>query len=251
MMPAAARPSGRFRRWTKRIVLSTMLALACAGSATYVGLPLLARQTWARHRVESALTRSLETPVAVSSMAWSWRDGLLLQGVSTTDETAGSSFHIDSVRLQPRLSRLFRGKLRAAAVLESPEFVLRDAEPEARAFWLPALGKKGLGLDPVEIRNGSFVWTGSDGKTVRIDEISIEGSGRLRNRIAHLELSSMSASFNGTKLTGKGSLHLSADGFSGEILLNEVSAKESAELRNALRAAHVTLKGAPPVSELF
>ena len=251
MMPAAARPSGRLRRWTKRIVLSTMLALACAGSATYVGLPLLARQTWARHRVESALTRSLETPVAVSSMAWSWRDGLLLQGVSTTDETAGSSFHIDSVRLQPRLSRLFRGKLRARVVLEGPEFIVRDSRPEARAFWLPSLGKKGLGLDQVEIRNGSLIWSGTDGRTLRIDDITSEGNGLLRNRIAHLELSSLSASFNGAKQTGKGSLRLSAEGFSGEVLLNEVSAKESVELRNILRAAHVTLKGAPPVSELF
>ena len=74
--------------------------------------------------------------------------------------------------------------------------------------------------------------------------------GRLQNRTVRMELKSLSGTWRGTAVSGKGLLRLSPDGFRGELDVNEDAAKEP-ELRDALRAAGVTLRKTPAMSELF
>jgi hypothetical protein len=242
---------GRVWRWTKRLTASALVLVMAAVPLAAFGLPKLVAHAKAHAKVEKALTRALGTPVQLGAMSFSWKDGLLLQDVSTKDDSQGCSFRIDSVTLKPRWSKLLRGTVRLNAELRRPEVVVADTGNEIRTLRLPKFGKKGLGLEHVKITDGTYVLqSGTDDRTLRIDGISTEGTGALRNRSVRMELQSLTGSFRGTAVTGRGLLRLSQNGFRGELDVNENAAKEP-ELRDALRAAGVTLRKAPEMSELF
>ena len=242
---------GRVWRWTKRLSFSALVLVMAAVPAGYFGSPKLAAHAKTHAKVEKALTRALGTPVEIGAMSFSWKDGLLLQDVSTKDDPRGGSFRIDSVTLKPRWSKLLSGKVRLNAELVRPEVVVADTGTEIRTLRLPKFGKKGLGLEHVKITDGTCVLqSGTDDRTLRIDGITAEGTGALQNRSVRMELRSLTGSFRGAAVTGKGLLRLSQDGFRGELDVNENAAKEP-ELRDALRAAGVTLRKAPAMSELF
>jgi|SRR6185503_1124785 len=241
---------GRLWRWSKRLTASALVLLIAAVPVGYFGLPKLAAHAKARARVEKALTRTLGTPVEIGAMSFSWTEGLLLRNVSAPEDPA-CSFHIEAVTLRPRWSKLLSGKVRLRAELDRPEFVVADSGKEVRTLRLPKFGKKGLGLEHLKITDGACVLkSAADGRTVRIDGITTEGTGALQNRTVRMELKSLSATWRGTAVSGKGLLRLSPDGFRGELDVNE-SATTKPELRDALRAAGVTLRKAPTMSELF
>lgn len=240
---------GRLWRFTKRLTASALVLAIAAVPVGYFGLPKLAAHPKARAKAEKALTRSLGTKVQVGAMSFSWKQGLLLRDVATPEDPA-CSFRIDSVTLKPRWSKLLSGKVRLRAELARPEFVISGNGGDVRTLRLPKFGKKGLGLEQVKITDGAYVLKSADGRTVRIDGVTSEATGVLQNRTARMELKSLSGSCKGTAVTGKGLLRLSPDGFRGELDVNEAAAKEP-ELRDALRAAGVTLRKAPAMSELF
>lgn len=249
MTPAPLPFRSRLWRFAKRLTASALVLLIAAVPVGYFGLPKLAAHPKARVKAEKALTRSLGTKVQVGSMSLSWKEGLLLRDVTTPEDPA-CSFRIDSVTLKPRWSKLLTGKVRLRAELERPEFVVSGNVGEVRTLRLPRFGRKGLGLEQVRITGGAYVLKTADGRALRIDGITSEGTGVLQNRTARLDLKSLSGSCKGTALTGRGLLRLSQDGFRGELEVNEAAAKEP-ELRDALRAAGVTLRKAPAMSELF
>jgi hypothetical protein len=232
---------GRLWRWTKRLAILSTLLVVAAGPAVYLGLPVLSRQYWVLIRVEKALTRAMGTPVMVSDMAWSWEEGLVLREVSASMEIMGTSVEINSIRLQPRFSKLLRGKLQFRAIVEKPEISMDGDWPEPRQFQLPRFGKNGMRIESIEIRNGIYTC-----RNARIDGITAEGTGRLENRTVRLDLSSLSGSFNGVAVEGTGILRLTQEGFSGQI-----DANEPPGLRDALRPAHLVIKKAPVLSEPF
>lgn len=242
---------GRLWRWTKRLSLSALVLLTAAVPVGYFGVPKLVAHQKTHAKVEKALTRALGTPVEIGAMSFSWTGGLHLQDVATKGDPQGGSFRIDSVTLKLRWPKLLSGKVRLNAELRRPEVVVADTGTEIRTLRLPKFGKNGLGLEHVRILDGSYVLqSGTDDRTLRIEGITTEGSGALQNRTVRMELKSLTGSFRGAAVTGKGLLRLSQDGFRGELEVNESAAKEP-ELRDALRAAGVTLRKAPAMSELF
>jgi len=129
--------------------------------------------------------------------------------------------------------------------------VLVDGDAPDRALRLPKCGKKGLALDHLKITNGSYLLkSGTDDRTVRIDGITGEGSGRLQNRSVRVELRSLKGSFKGAPVTGKGLLRLTSEGVAGALDVNDDAAVEP-ELRAALNAARITVRKAPSMSELL
>jgi hypothetical protein len=242
---------GRLWRWTKRLTFTATLLLVAAVPATYFGLPKLAAHPKARAKVEKALTRTLGTPVRIQDMRFDWKEGLFLRDVSTQENLPGCSFRIDTVTIKPRWSKLLSGKVRLQVELESPEFVVVDSGTEIRTLRLPKFGKKGFGIERMKIVDGTYILkSGADDRTVRVDGINADGSGRLQNRSLRMDLKSLSGSARGVAVTGKGVLRLSQDGFAGELDVNEDAAKEP-ELRDALHAAGVTLRKAPVLSDPF
>jgi len=242
---------GRLWRWTKRLSLSSLVLVMAAVPAAYFGVPKLVARPRTHAKVEKALSRALGTPVQIGAMSFHWTDGLLLRDVSTKDEPRGCSFRIESVTLKLRWPKLLSGKVRVNAELHRPEVVVADTGTEIRTLRLPKFGKKGLGLEHVKITDGTCtLQSGTDDRTLRIDGITTEGTGALQNRSVRMELKSLTGSFRGAAVTGKGLLRLSQEGFRGELDVNEDAAKEP-ELRDALRAAGVTLRKTPAMSELF
>ena len=107
---------GRLWRWTKRIGRLTMLLLIGTATATYLGLPVLAR-----HRAEYALTPSLGGPASMTGMAWSSKDGLILRDLFTVTADRETSIEIESLTLRPCLAKFLRGQLRIRAIVERPQ----------------------------------------------------------------------------------------------------------------------------------
>jgi len=242
---------GRLWRCTKRLAFTGTLLLVGAVPAAYYGLPKLAAQPKARTKVEKALTRTLGTPVRIQAMSFGWKEGLFLRDVSTQANLTGCSFQIDTVTIKPRWSKLLSGKLRLQVELESPEIVVVDSGTEIRNLRLPKFGKKGFGIERVKIVDGTYILkSGADDRTVRVDGITAEGTGRLQKRIVRMEFKSLSGIARGVAVTGKGVLRLSQDGFRGELDVDEDAAKEP-ELREALHAAGITLRKAPVLSDPY
>jgi len=244
MTPAPLTFRGRVWRFTRRLTLLTTVLVVGAVPAGYFGLPVIAGRAKARVKVEKALTRALGTPVQVGAMSFAWKTGLLLRDVSA------DSFRIETVTIKPRWSKLLSGKVRLNAELERPDVVV-DGDTGVRALRLPKCGKKGLGLDHVKFTDGAYLLKSStDDRTVRIDGITGEGSGRLQNRSVRLELQSLKGSFKGVPVTGKGLVRLTSEGVAGTLDADGDAAKEP-ELRAALGAARITVRKAPSMSELF
>lgn len=242
---------GRLWLWTKRLAASVLVILMAAAPVATFGVPKLAACPKARARVEKSLTRALGTPVEIGAMSFTWTDGLRLHDVSAKADPHGCSFRIDSVEIKPRWSKLLSGKVRLRAEFQRPEVVVADTGTEIRALRLPKFGKKGLGLEHVKIVDGTCILkNGADDRSLRIDGITTEGTGALQHRTVRMDLKSLTGSFRGAAVTGKGLLRLSPDGFRGELDVNESAAKEP-ELLDALRAAGVTLRKAPAMSEWF
>lgn len=242
---------GRLWRWTKRLTFTATLMLFVSVPAAYYGLPKLAAHPKAKAKVEKSLGRALGTPVRVGTMSFDWKTGLQLRDVATADHLTGCSFRVDSVTILPRWHRLLKGKVRLQAEIERPEVVMIDAGTEIRNVRLPKFGRKGIVLDGVKVVDGTYILkSGRDDRTVRIDGITTEGTGRLQNRTIRMELKSVAGSVQGTAMTGKGALRLSQDGFAGEVEVNEDAAQDPT-LQDAFRAARVTLKKAPVMSEPF
>src|SRR6185369_4685728 len=126
------------------------------------------------------------------------------------------------------------------AELEHPQVVVVDGDSDVPALRLPKCGKKGLGLDHVKITDGVYLLkSGTDDRTVRIDRITGEGSGRLQKRTVRLGLQSLKGSFKGVPVTGKGLLRLTSEGVAGTLHVNDDAAKEP-EIRAAMGAARIT-----------
>src|SRR5689334_19151856 len=184
--PAPLTFRGRVWRFTKRLTLVAAVLVVGAVPAGYFGLPRVAGRAKARVKVEKALTRALGTPVQVGAMTFAWKEGLRLRDVSA------DSFQIEAVTIKPRWSKLLSGKVRLNAELEHPQVVVVDGDSDVPALRLPKCGKKGLGLDHVKITDGVYLLkSGTDDRTVRIDGIAGEGSGRLQKRTVRLELQSL------------------------------------------------------------
>ncbi|MBI3858073.1 MAG: hypothetical protein HY293_20525 [Planctomycetes bacterium] len=248
--PAPVTFRGRLWRWTKRLSLTATLLLVAAAPATYFGVPALARHKKVHDRVEKALSRALGTPVEIGALSFTWKEGLDLRDVSSAEGTT-ASFHVDRITLSPRLGKACCGKARLRVTLENPEIVVDEAGAALQDLRFPKFGKKGLRLDQVKIQNGTFiVKNAGDDRTLRIEGITTEGPGRLQGRSVRIEFASLAGSYNDVKIAGKGFLKLSPDGFAGVIDLNDEAAKEPA-LRDALRAAHLTIKKAPELSDPF
>ncbi len=230
---------GRLWCWTRRLVRVSLLVLIAAAPAVYFGAPVLARQEKVRHRVEAALSRTMGTPVEISSMAWSWKDGLTIQDFRSI------ALKIDSIQIQPKFLKLARGKSGTRVLLENPQVAVLDTDAAAPELRLPKLCKKGFPLDNVEVRNGTYTVMGADGtRHATITGITADAGGRLANREAYLNIWSFSATYNGAELTGKGMLHLTQEGLTGELSVNEAAAAQSSDLQKALKASKITLKEA-------
>lgn len=247
--PAPLTFRGFLWRWTKRLTLTATLLALAAAPAAYLGIPALVRHPKAQAKMEKALTKAFGIPVQVDTMTFSWKEGLTLHEVGTAQDLPGTTFRIERVTIEPRTSRLLKGKLRFRATLENPEIAVAQAGPTEVRF--PKFGKKGLRIDQIVIRNGSYVLkNGLDDGTVRFEGIHAEGTGRLQNRSVRVDLKSLAATCDEVKLSATGFLRLSNDGFGGELDLNEDAAKEPV-IRDALRAARISLKKAPELSEPF
>jgi len=252
MNPAPLTFRGRIWRFTKRLTLGAVVLVAAAVPAGYYGLPKLAAHPKARTKVEKALTRAFGTPVQVASMSFTWEEGLFLRDVASAENLPGGSFRIESVTIKPRWSKLLAGKVRLRAQLDNPEISFVDSGTEIRHHLrIPKFGKKGFTVEHLKITDGAYILkSGVDDRTVRVDGITMEGSGRLQKRTVRLELRSLAGAYKGVPVTGKGVLRLSPDGFAGELDVNEDAVKEP-ELRDALGAARVTLRKAPVMSDPF
>jgi len=244
--PAPVTFFGRLWRFTKRLSLFATMSAIAVGAAGYFGLPVLARQPWAVRKTEKALTRATGTPIQVGDMRWSWKDGLTLRDVSSPED-----FRAESIRITPRYGKILRGKPRATVVVTAPEITLVEAAANAPAIQFPRFSKCGVKFDKIEIRDATYVVkSASSSRNLKIEQISMQGTGRLEKRTFTLDLDSVSGSVDGVAVTGKGTLSVTPEGLTGELDVNP-PAKESATLRDALRAAHVTLKKAPVLSEPF
>lgn len=237
---------GRLWRWTKRLTLVATLTALTAASVIGFGAPALSRTPWARIRVEKALTRAFGTPVQISSLAFSWKNGLALRGIN-----AAAAFRADELVLQPRYSKLVRGQVRVRATLEKPELMIVEGASAVSAR-LPRLPKKGLRIDSLDLREGSITAvTGAERRTVRLDHVAFRGDARVEDRMLRVELANLSGDCDGLAFSGKGRLRVSRDGLTGEVEVREPAATESSSLRDALRAVHLTVKKAPVLSEPF
>jgi hypothetical protein len=237
----------RLWRWTKRLARVTTAIVIAAISAATFGVPAASRTAWARERLETTLTRSLGTPVQVGAMQWSWKRGLLLQHVSTSENGRPTAFRIERIQLRPRLVKLLDGKLRLRAVVENPEFLLTDT---GAALRVPKLPKKGIRIDQFDLVNATLAVRSGD-ETARVQNLTIRGDGRVEDRVLRLELSSLSGTCDGATFSGQGTLRVSGEGLSGRIGVNEAAAKESASLQKVLRALHMSPAKAPLLSEPF
>lgn len=237
---------GRLWRITKRLTLVATMSAIAVGAAGYFGLPVLARQPWAVHKTEKALTKATGTPVQIGDMEWSWKNGLTLRAVSTPED-----FRAESIRITPRYDKLLCGKGRATVVVTGPEITIGESAAAAPAIRFPRFSKCGLKLDKIEVRDATYVVkSASSSRNLKIENISMQGSGRLEKRTFQMELDSVRGSIDGMAVTGKGTLRVTPEGLTGELDVND-PAKDSATLRDALRAAHVTIKKAPVLSEPF
>ncbi len=237
---------GRLWRFTKRLSLFATMSAIAVGAAGYFGLPVLARQPWAVHKAEKALTKATGTPVQIGDMQWSWKEGLTLRAVSTPED-----FRAESIRIKPRYGKLLSGKGRATVVITAPEITIDEAASAAPAIRFARFSKCGLKFEKIEIRDATYVVkSASSSRHVKIENISMQGSGRLEKRTFQMDLDSLSGSLDGMAVTGKGTLRVTAEGLTGELDVND-PAKESATLRDALRAAHVTIKKAPALSREY
>ena len=157
----------------------------------------------------------------------------------------------EAIRITPRYGKILCGKARANVVVTAPEVTLHEAAADAPAIRFPRFSKCGFKLDKVEIRDGTYVVkSASSSRNVRIQQLVMQGTGRLEKRTFKLDLDSFVGSLDGMDVTGKGTLRVTPEGLTGELDVND-PARESATLRDALRAAHVTLKKAPVLSEPF
>lgn len=236
----------RLWRWTKRLTLFATMSIVAAGAAGYFGLPVLARQSWARHKTEKAVSRAMGAPIQIGDMTFSWKNGLTLLDVSSPENPA-ASFRAAVIRIQPRYARLLGGKLRATALVKSPVITLDESAAAAAPLKFPRFSKHGFKLEKVEILDGTYVVTSAaTSRSVRVEHLSTQGTGRLEKRTFRLDLASITGTINGAAVEGKGVLRVTPDGLGGEFDVNE-----PAGLRDALRAAHVTIKKAPVLSEPF
>lgn len=250
-MPAPMTTRSRIWRFSRRLVVATTMTAIAAAAAVYFALPVIARQPCMRYKAERALTRWTGAPVQINDMAWSWRGGLTLQGLSVAAGEA-RSLTVEKVQLKPHYGKLVRGKLRLKAALESPEIVMAETAAETAAITLPRFSKRGFRLDAVEIRNGAYVLRSpGSARTVRVENLSARGTGGLDKRTFRLELASLTATLDQTPVSGKGVVRMDGAGLSGEVDLNEAAARESSALRDALRASRVTIRKAPALSEPF
>jgi len=246
MMTPAPTFRGRLWRWTKRLSLvTTVVVIASIGAAAF-GAPALSRTKWARTRVEKSLSRSLGTPVQVGDLRWSWKNGLLLQEVSTRDDN-GSAFHIERIQLRPRLVALAEGKLRFKASVDNAEVHLADAGPSWR---LPKFPKKGVRIDRLDLLNSTVIVHDGD-EQVRVDGLTLRGAGRVEDRVLRLDLSTLTGRCEDVTFAGQGTLRLTREGLSGRIGMNEAAAKESESLRKVFRALHLSPAAAPVLSDPF
>jgi len=240
----------RVWKWTKRLAGLGIVLGILSVPAVYFGLPAVARHERARLRVEKALSRAVATPVRIDRMAWSWKEGLVLKSVSGTGPS--TSFQIDTVIVKPDLSRIYRGKLRARAVVDGPEIVVRDAGTARPEFRLPRVTKRGLRLESVEIRNGTYVWeSAAYGETVRIEAVNVQAFGRLRSRTLSLEMSDFSGRVDGKAAEGKGELTVTGEGVTGALEITSLHPEGRTSLQRALQAANIAVKTPSPASEPF
>jgi hypothetical protein len=248
MTNAAPTLFGRLWRFTKRLALVTTVLTIAAITAVGVGVPAATRTAWARARLEKKLTRELGTPVHVGAMSWSWKNGLTLQEVNTPATDLRTAFHVDRVRLQPKYSKLLGGKLRLRATVENPELFVSEA---GKPLKLPRFPKKGPRIDQVDIVSASVtVKTAGEIEPVRLDDVTVRGTGRMEDRALKIDVASVSGSCEGVTFSGRGALRLCSDGLGGQIGMNEAAAKESASLRKALRALGLS-SARPALSEEF
>jgi hypothetical protein len=244
--PAPVTFTGRLWRFTKRLTLFATMSAIAVGAAGYFGLPVLARQPWAVRKTEKALTKALGTPIQVGDMRWSWKDGLLLRQVSSPED-----FRAESIQIKPRYGKLACGKSRATVVVTAPEVTLDETAGTPTAVRFPRVSKCGLKFEKIEVRDATYVVkSASSSRKVKIEQISLQGTGRLEKRSFRMDLESVRGSLDGMAFTGKGTLRVTPEGLAGELDVND-PAKDSATLRDALRAAHVTIKKAPVLSEPF
>jgi hypothetical protein len=244
--PAPVGFLGRLWRFTKRLTLFATVSSIAVGAAAYFALPVVARTPWALRKTEKALTRATGTPIQVGGQRWSWKDGLTLRDVASPED-----FRAESIRIKPRYGKLLCGKPRATVVVNAPELTLDEAVADPLPIRFPRFSKCGLKFDKIEIRDATYVVkSGSSSRNVKIEQISLQGTGRLDKRTFTLDIQSVSGSLNGAAVTGKGTLQVTPEGLMGELDVTD-PAKDSATLRDALRAAHVTIKKAPALSEPF
>jgi hypothetical protein len=237
---------GRLWRFTKRVTLVTTLSAIFVGAAGYFALPVVARMPWAVRKTEKALTRAAGTPIQIGDQRWSWKDGLTLRSISSPED-----FRAESIRITPRYGKLLFGKPRATVVVNAPELTLDETAPAGLPIRFPRFSKCGLRFDKIEIRDATYaVKSRSSSRSVKIEQISLQGTAKLDKRAFTVDLESVRGSLDGTSITGKGTLRMTPEGFTGELDVDD-PAKESATLRDALRAAHVTIRKAPALSEPF
>lgn len=242
---------GRLWRWTKRLALFTTMLVIGTGAAGYFGLPLLAKTGWARVKVEQAINKSLGTDLHVTDMAFTWRNGLTLRGVSTPEMFSHRApmASVEQMKVKPNYKKLLKGKVRLNILLERPELVLWDPGPEVKPILFPRFTRHKVQFEKVEIRDGTYVrksiFIGTP-KEIRIENINVSGAGRLEKRAFRLELETLAGSMDATKIEGKGVVRVTPEGLGGELDVNEPT-----NLREALRPAGLTIKKAPVLSDPF
>src|SRR5690349_14592028 len=185
---------GRLWRFTKRLTLFATVSAIFVGAAGYFGLPVVARTPWAVRKTEKALTRATGTPIQIGDQRWSWKDGLTLRSVSSPED-----FRAESIRITPRYGKLLCGKPRATVVVDAPELTLDEATPAGLPIRFPRFAKCGMKLDRIEIRDATYVVKSrSSSRNVKIEQISLQGTGKLDKRAFTVDLESVRGSLDGT-----------------------------------------------------
>jgi len=76
-------------RWFLRLCCGLLVVLVLLGAALFF-LPTVVSTAWFRARLEAHVTNTLQRPVRVDALKWTWSEGITLEGLHVADDPAFS-----------------------------------------------------------------------------------------------------------------------------------------------------------------